>query len=100
MRYYPLNQNPFSDDEFYFHLQVQKQEIIVQHPCPVPDGQKVLVSHWLHLDNHILNKNDPESFTIIALAMAWFVLFVLTCLVFIINIRKLFRKKSSKLKYF
>lgn len=88
----------FLINRFHHFSQVQKQEIIVQHPCPVPDGGKILVSHWLHRDNHVLNKSDPESYTIIALMMAWFVIFILTCLVFIINIRKLFRKKSSKLK--
>ncbi|XP_031632240.1 ATP-binding cassette sub-family G member 8 [Contarinia nasturtii] len=77
---------------------VQRQEIIVQHPCPIPNGTKVLADHWLLRENHILDSKDPESFTIIALSITWFVIFVLTCLVFITNVRKLFQKKSSKVK--
>lgn len=78
--------------------QVQRQEIIVQHPCPVPNGTKVLVDHWLLRENHILDAKDPESFTIIALAVTTLILFVLTCFVFIVNVRKLFRKRSSFIK--
>lgn len=78
--------------------QVQRQEIIVQHPCPVPNGTKVLAEHWLLLENHILDANEPESFTLIALVISLVVLFLLTCFVFITNIRRLFQKRSLRRK--
>lgn len=77
---------------------MQRQEIIVQHPCPVPNGTKVLAEHWLLLENHILDANEPESFTLIALVVSLIALFLLTCFVFITNIRRMFQKRSLRRK--
>lgn len=70
----------------------------MQHPCPVPNGTKILVEHWLLRENHILDSKDPETLTIIALCITWTILFVLTCFAFITNVRNLFKKKSVRRK--
>lgn len=61
----------------------------------MPNGTKILAEHWLLRENHILDSKDPESFTIIALVVTSVVISFLTCFVFITNVRRLFRKKSS-----
>jgi len=77
---------------------VQRQEIIIQHPCPIPNGTKVLADHWLLRENHILDAKEPESFTIIALVVTSVAIFLLTCVVFISNIRRLFQKRSRSIR--
>lgn len=76
-----------------FILKVQHQEIIVQHPCPTPNGTSVLADYLLLQQDHILDPLNAEVSTVIALAAASLAFFILTCFVFIANIRRIFIKK-------
>lgn len=82
----------------HLFIQVQHQEIIVQHPCPIPNGTRILQDHWLLRENHVLDEKDPESFTIVALFVTTITLFLLTCFVFVMNVRKLFHKENKSRK--
>ncbi|XP_061391225.1 uncharacterized protein LOC133326610 [Musca vetustissima] len=77
--------------------QVQHQEIIVQQPCPPPNGTQVLVDFQLLPQDH---KLDPtftyDQTTTVALVLASIVIFVVTFLAFVCNCRNLFCKKTKK----
>lgn len=84
---------------FNFQFKVQHQEIIVQQPCPPPNGTEILADHLFLRKNHILDSNDQEMTTVIALILTSFILFVLTSFIFIFNIRRIFKKsKNSSIK--
>ncbi|XP_017482849.1 PREDICTED: ATP-binding cassette sub-family G member 8 [Rhagoletis zephyria] len=78
--------------------QVQHQEIIVQQPCPPPNGTQVLVDFQLLPRNHILDPTDSfEQTTTLALVLASVILFIVTFFIFVCNCRNTFRKKHKRM---
>uniref|UniRef100_A0A1I8NRM9 ABC transporter domain-containing protein n=1 Tax=Stomoxys calcitrans TaxID=35570 RepID=A0A1I8NRM9_STOCA len=77
--------------------QVQHQEIIVQQPCPPPNGTQVLVDFQLLPQDH---KLDPtftyDQTTSLALALTSIIIFFVTFFVFVCNCRQMFCKKQKK----
>ncbi|TMW46795.1 hypothetical protein DOY81_008118, partial [Sarcophaga bullata] len=77
--------------------QVQHQEIIVQQPCPPPNGTQVLVDYQLLPQDHKLDPTDTyDQTTSIALVIASLVLFFITFIVFVCNCRNVFCKKQKR----
>ncbi|XP_059619535.1 ATP-binding cassette sub-family G member 8 isoform X1 [Phlebotomus argentipes] len=78
--------------------QVQHQEIIVQQPCPPPNGTQILADHLLLPRNHVLDPQDMQESTLIALIVAACLLFLLAFMAFSVNTWRLFsrKKRSSK----
>lgn len=76
-------------------FQVQHQEIIVQHPCPTPNGTNILADLMLLPKNHILGENNVEMITLIALVAVTLFLFVLTSCVHVTNVQRIFKKSKS-----
>ncbi|KAI8130611.1 ATP-binding cassette sub-family G member 8 [Lucilia cuprina] len=77
--------------------QVQHQEIIVQQPCPPPNGTQVLVDYHLLPQDHKLDPTETyDQTTTIALVVASVVIFFVTFCVFVCNCRNIFCKKQKK----
>lgn len=76
--------------------QIQHQDIIVQQPCPKPNGTAILADYELLSQNHVLDPNAIEASTLIGLFLASFILFIFTFLIFIVNFRKLFIKRKKQ----
>ena len=74
---------------------MQHQEIIVQQPCPTPNGTHALAELLLLSKDHVLDHENIETVTVTALVLATLSLFILTYIVFLTNIRKIF-KRSNK----
>lgn len=85
--------------QFCRNKEIQHQEIIVQQPCPVPNGTHFLADHALLKQNHIIDPNNPEISTVIGLVLASLIFFILTTFVFITNFRKLFIAKKKYCPY-
>lgn len=76
---------------------MQHQEIIVQQPCPPPNGTQVLVDYQLLPQDHKLDPTDTyDQTTTIALLIASLFIFFVTFLVFVCNCRNIFCKKQKK----
>ncbi|XP_026851165.1 ATP-binding cassette sub-family G member 8 isoform X1 [Drosophila persimilis] len=77
--------------------QVQHQEIIVQQPCPPPNGTQVLVDFELLPQQHVL---DPtltyDQTTSVALVLGSVLIFCFTFIVFLCNCRSACRKQRSR----
>lgn len=84
---------------FCRNKEIQHQEIIVQQPCPVPNGTQVLADHFFLKQNHIIDPNNPELSTLIGLVLVSLIFFVLTTFVFITNFRKMFIAKKKHCPY-
>ncbi|XP_017086801.2 uncharacterized protein [Drosophila bipectinata] len=77
--------------------QVQHQEIIVQQPCPPPNGTQVLVDFELLPQQHILDPmSSYDQTTTMALVLASVVVFFVTFIVFLCNCRGACRKQRSR----
>ncbi|XP_053687046.1 ATP-binding cassette sub-family G member 8 isoform X1 [Sabethes cyaneus] len=76
--------------------QVQHQEIIVQQPCPPPNGTAVLVDHLLLARDHVLDPSDMYSSTVLGLLLTCIVFFALTMIVFLIKCQHLFRRRTDR----
>ncbi|XP_055904033.1 ATP-binding cassette sub-family G member 8 isoform X1 [Eupeodes corollae] len=76
--------------------QVQHQEIIVQQPCPTPNGTQVLVDFQLLPQNHVLDPSNMEETTFIALILSSVILFVFTFIIFSVNCRRIFKRGPRK----
>lgn len=82
-----------------FHLapQVQHQEIIVQQPCPPPNGTQVLLDFQLLPEQHVLDPTASyDQTTSLALVLASVLIFCLTFFIFVCNCRGAFRKRRSR----
>ncbi|EAA01067.5 AGAP002050-PA [Anopheles gambiae str. PEST] len=75
--------------------QVQYTEIIVQQPCPPPNGTFVLADHQLLPRDHVLDAADMYTSTVLGLLLTCIVFFALTMFVFLLNCQSLMRKKST-----
>lgn len=85
----PYEQHPY--------LQVQHQEIIVQQPCPPPNGTQVLVDFELLPQQHILDPTSSyDQTTTMALVLASVIVFFVTFVVFLCNCRGACRKQRSR----
>ncbi|XP_030371578.1 ATP-binding cassette sub-family G member 8 [Scaptodrosophila lebanonensis] len=77
--------------------QVQHQEIIVQQPCPPPNGTQVLVDFQLLPQQHVLDPTfSYDQTTSVALVLASVLIFFLTFCVFVCNCRGVCRKQRSR----
>lgn len=76
--------------------QVQHQEIIVQQPCPVPNGTHVLADFRLLPKDHLFDPLNYERATVLGLVVAAVALFILACLAFVANCRRMFKAKTRK----
>uniref|UniRef100_A0A8D8KX18 ABC transporter G family member 7 n=1 Tax=Culex pipiens TaxID=7175 RepID=A0A8D8KX18_CULPI len=76
--------------------QVQHQEIIVQQPCPPPNGTAVLVDHQLLARDHVLDPSDMYSSTVLGLLITCILFFALTMVVFLANCQHLFRRRVDR----
>ncbi|XP_037923929.1 ABC transporter G family member 4 isoform X1 [Hermetia illucens] len=75
--------------------QIQRYEIIVQQPCPVPNGTLVLADFKLLPQDHILDTHDMVESSVIALVLGAVILFMLTFIVFVFNCRRIFKKEKK-----
>ncbi|KXJ80123.1 hypothetical protein RP20_CCG026446 [Aedes albopictus] len=76
--------------------QVQHQEIIVQQPCPPPNGTAVLVDHLLLPQDHVLDPTDMYSSTVLGLLLTCIVFFALSMFVFLTNCRNVCRSRVDR----
>ncbi|KAH8375026.1 ATP-binding cassette sub-family G member 8 [Drosophila serrata] len=77
--------------------QVQHQEIIVQQPCPPPNGTQVLVDFELLPQQHVLDPTPSyDQTTSMALVLASVLVFFVTFIVFLCNCRGACRKQRSR----
>lgn len=77
--------------------QVQHQEIIVQQPCPPPNGTQVLLDFQLLPEQHVLDPTASyDQTTSLALVLASVLIFCLTFFIFVCNCRGAFRKRRSR----
>lgn len=77
-------------------LQVQYTEIIVQQPCPPPNGTFFLADHHLLQRDHILDTGDMYTSTVLGLLITCIIFFALTMFVFLVNCQSLLRKKNPR----
>jgi len=76
---------------------VQHQEIIVQQPCPPPNGTEVLVDFQLIPQYHVLDSSSSfDQTTTLALVLTSIILFFLTFILFVCNCSKTLCKKRKK----
>lgn len=76
-----------------FSFQVQHQEIIVQLPCPPPNGTNALKNlGYLKSDQLVIDYGNPPA----AMAVFYIIFFILTCFLFIINYKKSRYKQRGK----
>ncbi|GAB0093647.1 ATP-binding cassette sub-family G member 8 [Sergentomyia squamirostris] len=78
--------------------QVQHQEIIVQQPCPPPNGTQILADHLLLPRDHVLNTQDMHEATLIGLVAAACLLFLLAFVAFSVNTWRWFKCKKKDAK--
>ncbi|TDG48167.1 hypothetical protein AWZ03_005342 [Drosophila navojoa] len=77
--------------------QVQHQEIIVQQPCPPPNGTQVLHDFQLLPQQHVLDATpNYDQTTTLALVLGSVLLFCLTFAIFVCNCRGACRKRRSR----
>ncbi|EDW84740.1 uncharacterized protein Dwil_GK14275 [Drosophila willistoni] len=77
--------------------QVQHQEIIVQQPCPPPNGTQVLVDFQLLPQQHVLDPtHNYDQTTSMALVLASVLVFCLTFIVFVCNCRRACRSANRR----
>ncbi|XP_033162111.1 ATP-binding cassette sub-family G member 8 isoform X2 [Drosophila mauritiana] len=77
--------------------QVQHQEIIVQQPCPPPNGTQVLVDFELLPQQHVLDPTPTyDQTTSVALVLGSVIVFCVTFIVFLCNCRGACRRKRSR----
>lgn len=63
-------------------FQIQHQDIIVQLPCPVPNGTQILYNYgYLDSQNNVMNYDN----TPLALAIFYIAFFFLTIFAFVVN---------------
>lgn len=84
-----------SNSRSLIELQIQRYEIIVQQPCPVPNGTLVLADFKLLPQDHILDTHDMVESSVIALVLGAVILFMLTFIVFVFNCRRIFKKEKK-----
>lgn len=77
--------------------QVQHQEIIVQQPCPPPNGTYVLADNLLLPADHVLDATDNAGATLTALIITSVLCFMRIFTLFVANTRRFFaaRRKSN-----
>lgn len=76
---------------------MQHQEIIVQQPCPPPNGTQVLHDFQLLPQQHVLDATlNYDQTTTLALLLGSVLLFCLTFIIFVCNCRGACRKRRSR----
>lgn len=74
-------------------FQVQHQEIIVQLPCPPPNGTNALKNFgFLKSDNLVFDYDNAP----LAMLIFYIVFFIATCFLFVINYKKSRYKQKGK----
>ncbi|KAJ8967500.1 hypothetical protein NQ314_002815, partial [Rhamnusium bicolor] len=80
-----------NENEFYF--QVQHQDIIVQLPCPPPNGTNILINYGYSVtEGYVFDYGN----TPVAMVAFYFIFFIVTCVAFVMNCCR--SNKNSKRK--
>ncbi|XP_055625896.1 ATP-binding cassette sub-family G member 8 isoform X1 [Toxorhynchites rutilus septentrionalis] len=94
--YSPETIAALSSQQMCRNKQVQHQEIIVQQPCPPPNGTAVLTDHRLLARDHVLDPSDMYSSTVLGLLLTCIVFFALTMIIFLANCQSIFRRRMDR----